>query len=375
MSAVEEPKRSAEQPMRWGIVGVGLMGRGYFRILSENLLARVAAVCDTDPERRDPAWYGAVNRGSATGSDSDNVLKMGGAGLKSTAGDLPRAFANWRDLVKDPNIDAVAITAPTAIHAEVAVAALNAGKHVLCEKPMALTVAQCDAMLAAEAASHRTLMIDQCVRFFPQYELIKRYVDEGRIGKVRYAGLWRLGAPPSHCKDNWMLDARISGGALCDLHIHDVDFAQHLLGRPAQIAARGCVGPSGGIDHVVATYHYADGRYALLEGGWSLHAPFPFDFAITVHGDTGTLTWTASKGLNVLYYRGQPEAQQLECKDEGGTRGVINYFIDCVRSGQPVSRCTAEEARNSFALATLEKLAIDSGEMVEVAAHYKPAAR
>jgi predicted dehydrogenase len=366
---------AAEQPMRWGIVGIGLMGRGYFRILSENPHARVAAVCDTDPARLEPTWYGAVNRGSSTGTDSDSVLRMGGAGLKDTTSDLPRAFANWRALVKDPNIDAVAITAPTAIHSEVAVAALRAGKHVLCEKPMALTVEQCDAMLAAEAASGRTLMIDQCVRFFPQYEVIKRYVDEGRIGKVRYAGLWRLGAPPSHCKDNWMLDSRISGGALYDLHIHDVDFAQQLLGLPAQISARGCVGPSGGIDHVISTYHYADGRYASLEGGWSLHAPFPFDFAITVHGDTGTLTWTASKGLNVSYYRGQPEAQTLECRDEGGTRGVINYFIDCVRAGQPVARCTAEEARDSFALAVLEKRSIETGAPVDVAAHYRPAVR
>ena len=69
---------------------------------------------------------------------------------------------------------------------------------------------------------------------------------------------------------------------MLDLHVHDVDFAHVLLGVPDTIHARGCRGKSGAIDHVFATYGYADGRYALLEGSWAYHAPWPFEMAITV---------------------------------------------------------------------------------------------
>ncbi|MEW6251507.1 MAG: Gfo/Idh/MocA family oxidoreductase [Planctomycetota bacterium] len=353
------------EQLRFGIAGMGLMGRGYFRILREHEGVCVTAVCDSDPDRLRPEWYHAAHEGTASSNDDDRVLGLGGQSFAGTRAAV-RALASFYELAACPDVNVVAITLPTALHADAAVAALENGKHVICEKPMALSTADCDRMVAAARANGTVLMIEQCVRFFPQYELIKQYVDEGRVGRVRHASLVRLSSPPTHSKDDWMLDSRQSGGAICDLHIHDVDFAQHLLGTPETIQARGCVGPSGGIDHVVATYTYANGAYAVLEGGWSLHAPFPFDMAITVRGETGTMHWTASKGSAVLLYRGGSEPVVLECSNEGGTRRLIRYFLEELRAGGGLERCTAESARASMALAELEVEAVRTGATISV---------
>jgi predicted dehydrogenase len=225
---------------------------------------------------------------------------------------------------------------------------------------MALTLAECDRMIDAARRTGQTLMIGQCIRFWPQYELIKQLVDKGRIGAVRCLTLRRLASPPGSFGD-WMMDATQSGGALFDLHVHDVDFALHMLGVPADVHARGSRGPSGGIDHVVATYGYADGCYALLEGAWTLTKPYPFEMAITVQGETGTLEWSLSGGPEVLLYGGNEEPERLTVADETGWRRELDYFISCVRTDQPVERCLPASSRQSIALALLERRSIEDG--------------
>jgi predicted dehydrogenase len=349
---------------------MGLMGRGYYRIVCENPHTCVTAVCDIDPQRCRPEWYAAASTGSASGTDDDSVLQLGG---RDHTGEEAAAepFGDFRPLESSPDVDVVAVTAPTALHADMTVAALESGKHVICEKPMGLTLADCERMLAAAEKAGRMLIIGQCVRFFPQYELVKRYVDEGTIGRPRYAVLTRLASPPNHSKDDWMLNSRISNGALFDLHVHDVDFVQHVFGPPETLYARGSTGPSGGIDHVVATYGYADGLYVEIEGGWSLHAPWPFDMAITVHGDKGSLYWAASRGPNVLHYDGDSEPRVLECPNEGGTRRLLDYFVDCVCAGRPVARCTPQSARLSVGLVVLEDHSIKSRAAIDVGSGLK----
>ncbi|GAG14069.1 unnamed protein product, partial [marine sediment metagenome] len=245
---------------------------------------------------------------------------------------------------------------------------LQAGKHVLCEKPMALTLADCDRMIAAAEEAERTLMIAQCVRFWPQYEAIQQRVDDGRIGPVRFASLRRLASPPDYSSGGWLMDASQSGGALLDLHVHDVDFAQHLLGLPAKLTARGCRGPSGGIDHVVATYGYPDGRYAVLEGGWVYHSPWPFEMAITVVGETGTLDWSMQRGPEVCFYQGTNEVEKIAVSDETGWTRELDYFIECLREERAPERCLPSSSRASIALALLERKSIENGTRVRVPA-------
>ncbi|MBU0639637.1 MAG: Gfo/Idh/MocA family oxidoreductase [Planctomycetes bacterium] len=336
------------EQLQFGICGLGFMGRTYFAHLSQHEHARVAALCDRDPERCRGNWTNEVGNIGARAGEQNSLTGI-------------RSYAAVDELLADKAVHAVAVTVPTPLHAELTVRALHAGKHVLCEKPMALTLADCDRMIAAATDTGRTLMVAQCIRFWPQYETIKRLVDEGQIGPVRFATLRRLANPPRYSAESWLLDDQQSGGALFDLHIHDIDFAQHLLGTPAAVFARGSRGPSGGIDHLLATYTYGDGRYALVEGGWAFHKPWPFEMAITVHGETGTLDWSLLRGPEVLWYRGGDEPERISVADENGWTRELDYFVECVRDRRPVARCTPASARTSIALALAEHRALTEG--------------
>ena len=339
--------------LRFGICGLGFMGRTYFAHLREHPHARVVALCDRDPQRRAGDW--TASAGNIAFSTPERIDLSGVA-----------VYATWREMIRDPAVDVVAVTLPTPLHVEVTEAALTAGKHVLCEKPMALDLAGCDRMIRAATRAGKTLMIGQCVRFWPQYDLIKRVVEEGRIGPVRFAKLARLSSPPRYSEQNWLLDGRQSGGALLDLHVHDVDFAHYLLGIPDTVYARGRRGLSGEIDHVVATYGYADGRYACLEGSWAYHAPRPFEMAITVRGDDGTLQWSSHAGSAVLLYAGGTAPERLDAGDRNGWQCELDYFLDCVRTGRPVDRCRPESSRTSIALVLLEQQSIETGRLIAV---------
>nr|CAI78888.1 dehydrogenase [uncultured bacterium] len=345
---------ASQEKLRFGICGLGFMGRTYFHHLCNHPRASVVAVCDRDPQLRAGDWAQATgNIGPRAGQRVD----LGGA----------TAYSDPQELIGDPDVDVVAVTLPTPLHAPVTEQALAAGRHVLCEKPMARDLEGCDRMIWAAEQAGRTLMIAQCVRFWPQYEAIKRLVDEGRLGPLRFAKLKRVTSPPLYSSQNWLMDGRQSGGALLDLHVHDTDFAHHLLGMPESIFARGTRGPSGEIDHVLATYSYADGRYALIEGGWAHHhAPWPFEMAISVFGERGAAQWSSQRGPEVLLYAGADEVQRIDCADEAGWMHELDYFIDRVVAGQPVERCLPASSRTSVALALLEKQAIESGGAVRV---------
>ena len=308
-------------------------------------------MCDQDAGRRAGDWSDGVG----------NLLA--GAGRRVDLSGM-RAFDHWEALIECADVDVVAVTMPTPLHAEIAARALVAGKHVICEKPMALTLADCDRMIAAAERAGRTLMIAQCIRFWPQYEEIKRRVDAGEIGAVRFASLRRLASPPAYSSGGWLMDGKKSGGALFDLHVHDVDFAHVLLGTPARVSACGGRGPSGTIDHVVATHRYDDGRYAIVEGGWTFAPPWPFEMGITVVGARGTLEWSMRRGPEVVFYR-DGRAEQIAVPDETGWSRELDYFIDCVRRGEPMERCTPRSSRTSIALALAEREAVEQGRVVE----------
>jgi predicted dehydrogenase len=329
------------------------MGRQYFNHLRNHPNAQVVAVCDQDPARRSGDWADRVG----------NLLAREGQRVDMSG---INAYADCNQIIVDEHVSVVAVTLPTSAHADVTVRALEAGKHVLCEKPMALTLNDCDRMIRAAEANSRTLMVAQCIRFWPQYELIKQRVDSGELGAVRFVSLRRQASPPDYSSGGWLMDAAQSGGALLDLHVHDVDFVQYLLGLPPTVSARGCRGPSGGIDHVVATYAYPDGRYAVLEGGWVFHAPWPFEMAITVVGELGTLDWSLVRGPEVLSYTGGQEPEKLAVAGESGWVREVDYFVDCVRQGRPVERCLPTSSRASIALALLERDSIEQDRPVPV---------
>ena len=154
---------------------------------------------------------------------------------------IDRVTTDWRAVATDPGIDAVVVGTPNALHAEQSVAALEAGRHVLVEKPMAVTVAECDAMIAAASGSGASLMVAHCWRFHDAVRALRDRIAGGELGeivKTRGYGVHAGWGP-----DGWFTDPALAGGgALLDMGVHAIDTARFLLGDPAPTQVRAVVG-------------------------------------------------------------------------------------------------------------------------------------
>jgi len=208
--------------VRIGIIGLGFMGRMHYGAYQDVPGAQVIAVCDADARR-------------AAGDLSDGWANVPGAEVKQLPMDRIRGTTDWRELIRMSEVDAIDVCLPTPQHLEVVTAAIQTGKHVLCEKPMARTLADGQAIAAAAAKSGGFFMPAMCMRFWGEWEWLKQAVVEERYGKVRSATFRRAGTTPG----GWFRDGKISGGALLDLHVHDVDFVYHLFGKPKAVSSRG----------------------------------------------------------------------------------------------------------------------------------------
>jgi predicted dehydrogenase len=184
---------------------------------------------------------------------------------------IRRTTTDWRGLVADPRVDAAVIGTPNALHAEQAIVFLEAGKHVLVEKPMARTVAEADAMVAAAAGSGAWLMVAHCFRFHPDVRALRARVEGGELGeivKTRSYGVharWR----PS----GWFTDPELAGGgALLDMGVHAIDTTRYLLGDPELVRACAAVGTRyGGYavdDDAILLVTWSNGTNSVVEAGW-----------------------------------------------------------------------------------------------------------
>ncbi|MDZ4755182.1 MAG: Gfo/Idh/MocA family oxidoreductase [Phycisphaerae bacterium] len=159
-------------------------------------------------------------------------------GLTSIHGGVPARSLD--DLLAMPEVDAVAIAVPNAAHAECAIRAFERGKHVLLEKPMAMSVPECDAILAAASAARRTLQLGFICRGTPTAQLAKQLVDAGRLGAVYHAkcSLYRRRGIPG--LGGWFTTrASSGGGALIDLGVHALDLVRYLTGKPRMLRVSG----------------------------------------------------------------------------------------------------------------------------------------
>ena len=143
-------------------------------------------------------------------------------------------YRDWKSLLVDRAVDAVDICLPTDLHEQVANAALVAGKHVLCEKPMALSGKACDRMLVRAKEAAHVLMIGHVLRFWPAYRSLRQFVTSGENSAVQTATFTRMCGLPDW--SSWLPDANRSGGAVLDLLIHDLDRSFFYLVRRPQFA-------------------------------------------------------------------------------------------------------------------------------------------
>lgn len=335
--------------VRIGIIGLGFMGRMHYTTYQKIENAQVVAICDADPRR-------------AKGDLSGGWGNVPGAEVDQLPMDRMTGTCDWRELIANPQVDVVDVCLPTPQHVEVVTAALEAGKHVMAEKPLARTSAEARKIATAAKNARGFFMPAMCMRFWGEWELISQAVKDGRFGKVLSATFRRFGSMPS----GWFRDGKMSGGALLDLHVHDVDFIYHLFGRPKQVYARGYVGPSGEIDHVLAQYDYGTPLLVSAEGSWTATAGYGFTMRCTLNFERATVDFDFGRDPTLLLSADGKSSPVTEFAKHDGYVGELSYFLTCVSKGERPTRVTADDAVAGIEIAEAEKKSIQSGASVAI---------
>lgn len=312
--------------LKIGLIGFGFMGHmhfeNYVRLKAEGAPIELVAICDLKIEE----------------------LKNGGAvGNIATEQDIVdispyRLYENAIEMLDKEQLDVVDICLPTYLHAELTCAALERGMHVMCEKPVAGSSAEAWRMAKTAESTGKTLMIGQCLRFWPAYEYLKEAVEDNRFGAVTAGYFFRGSGLPNE----WFLDGSKSGGCITDMHIHDADMIHWLFGKPERVStiARKVI-PGSGYDTVSTNYIYEDNKVLNAQADWTLRGDHGFSMTYRVNFEGGNLVFEN----NVLKVNPNDAPGFIaELSPDMGYYREIKYFIESIIAGKPVSICMPESA-------------------------------
>jgi UDP-N-acetylglucosamine 3-dehydrogenase len=341
----------AKQPeIRAGLIGCGNIGAGahapaYARVPE----VRLVAVCD-------------------------QVLERATALAAETSAD---ACQDYRRLLARDDIDMVDLCVPTAQHAPLAIDALKAGKHVLCEKPMARSLAEADAMIAAAQQAGLKLMIGHVRRFDHRYTTIKAAIDAGDIGRpvyIRRAERQWLPFPAGA----WFWNTELGGGVILDIGVHIADllrwyFGQdptsvYAVGRQAREAAR----QANSYDHALITYHFPSGAVGLGEASWAYPPSFGGGLyaSLDVVGTEGKLQYSDQDSNPMLIFDAETGAEfpryfRFMSTTEYAFQAEICHFVCCILDDRS-PLISPEDARTALEMALAARRSTATGQPVSL---------
>ncbi|HVF09413.1 MAG TPA: Gfo/Idh/MocA family oxidoreductase [Abditibacteriaceae bacterium] len=317
-----------------GLIGIGGMGRTHYGCYENIPDAQIVAICDVDERKLSGDWSSTALNIDTGGSSTVDLSHI-------------KTYQDYQELIADPNVQLVDICLPTRLHAPVTVAALSAGKDVFCEKPMAFTVAECTEMERAVEASGRQLMIGHCLRYWPHYIEAQKIIAGGAHGRVLYARLQRTSGTPWWSWNNWLITGSQSGGAVLDMHIHDVDTALWWFGRPDSITADGII-VNDTPNAVDSIWRYKNGPVVYLHSIWDNNGG-PFSFSFKVVMERATVVYDSASGNpNIQVIRHTDEGDSIDeiaASDESAYESEIRDYIACLSSGRKMERITPAASR------------------------------
>jgi predicted dehydrogenase len=340
--------------IRIGIVGIGFMGMIHYLAARQLQGACVAAVCSRDPRKLAGDWR------SIRGNFGPRGEVMDLAAVKK--------YDHLEALLADPEIDLVDACNPTHLHPPTALAALEAGKHVLVEKCIALEPQDADAMLAAAARTKKLLMVAHVLPFFPEFAYAAEVVHSGRYGRLLAAHFKRIISRPDWSAE--IADPAKTGGPAIDLHIHDTHFIGLLCGVPARVFSCGVI-ESGHVQYLTTQYLYdAPGPCVSCSSGALAQKGRPFVHGYEIYLERATLLYESGVSpLAVLTAGGQTERPTLP----GGANAMTAFTAelqaaaDGVKTGRAPALLSAKLARDALVMCHRECLSVRSGEAVPVA--------
>ncbi|MGH2400635.1 MAG: Gfo/Idh/MocA family protein, partial [bacterium] len=211
-----------------------------------------------------------------------------------------RVVIRLEDVLSD--VDVVDICAPTDLHADFTLRAAAAGRHVICEKPLALTVEEGQGMIRACRRNGVRLFVGHVLRFFPEYRAARDVVARGEIGRPAVLRLSRCAFQPRKA-DNWFIDPARSGGMMLDLMVHDFDFARWVAGDVVRVFARSTLGAGRGEgpDHALAILTHRSGTISHVEGSWAFPPP-TFRTRFEIAGTDGLIVFDSPSAASIVTY-------------------------------------------------------------------------
>ncbi len=227
--------------LRVGIAGIGFMGWIHWLAWHRVPGVRIEAIATMEPERRAGDWRAIKGNFGPPGERVD---------LRSI-----RVYESVDQLVGDGGLDLIDICLPTAAHPFAAIAALRAGTHVLCEKPLGLSLPACDEVIAVSKASSQQLMVAHVLPFFPEYAWALAEVRSGRHGRLLGGSFKRVISDPAWLPKYY--DPAVIGGPLLDLHVHDAHLIRLLFGMPESVSSRGRL-RNGVAEYAVSSFGFAE---------------------------------------------------------------------------------------------------------------------
>lgn len=336
-----------------GIVGLGFMAASHIKAYRQLSGVRVAALCNPSGRHLDGDFSNVTGNVGTT-----DPVKMDMRGVK--------AYRDISQLLSDPEIHLIDICAPTAAHPELAKAALESGKHVVCEKPLALTTELAREIADAARQAKGFFMPAMCLRFWPEWAWAYEAIQSMAYGKTMSARFRRVAEPPGWGQKHFGNGA-LSGGALLDVHIHDTDFVQYCFGLPVSVFSSGYTKYTGAIDHVVTQYQTRDGAIVHAEGTWAMTPGFGFNMSYTLNFERATADYDISRGPDALklFEAGKPP-RTIQCEGPDGYARELQHMLDCIRTNTRPSVVTAEDGYHSVRICEAEAESIRKGEAVSL---------
>jgi predicted dehydrogenase len=288
-------------------------------------------------------------------------------------------FSTLDELFQQVACDAVSLCLPTHLHLETGLKILRSGKHLLCEKPLARTVNEAQQLVGAAKSTGLVLMVGQCIRFWPEYQVLEEFVTSHKGGKLLSLTMHRLCSTPVYSSGSWLQDEAKSGGAAFDLHIHDTDYVLHLLGKPRAVTSIGTRDQMGW-SHVFTQYGF-DEIAVSAQGGWNYPQGWGFSMGYEAVFEQGVLKYDYTQDPTLSFFGkgGKPEAVEVprrQFSSLGTMTGNIpdldayvaelEYFVGCLETGEQPRIASAEQALETLAVVAAEIQSLETRQMVAI---------